>query len=641
MTTHEASWRRRLVPCTTPRCTALLGALLLAACVLQEDPARDALAVSEPTSGPIFITGHDPDFHAQGEAGARRLLVKAVEYVRHGSPLPFLWVESRIQPPTGHRVGKNGLRAIGLVEGADFIHMNAAELAAQTTGWWESLASRYSAIAVASDFGGLLTQAELDQLNAHRDDITRFVNSGGGLLALSEGGGGARLTTHDRFGFLPIDVDSTGNAVPPYTVTSYGQNEFGLIDSDVNSPSHSHFNADFGLNVVSLSAPTGQIMTLAGKARITDGGFLVANAGPDITLDATAALTPVVLDGSGSSTDPAGAPLRYIWQEAGLVLADTTSPTVSIALAPGIHTITLTVVNSRDESASDEVVITILDTLPPSITCPADMVVPTEPDVCSAHVSFPPPDVDGSDIVSVSCDHRAGDPLPGGITPVTCTAMDARGHQASCTFIITVRDGQAPLLAPPSPVTMPADALCEAPVPDLVPDAEASDNCTHDHHLVFAQEPAPGTRVGPGIHDIRIRVTDEAGNSTTASTTYTVLDATPPAITRVTPSPSVLWPPNHRMVPVIIDVDVHDACDSAVQCTITGITSNQPVNGIGDGNTEPDWEITGPLSASLRAERAGPLGERIYTLDVRCTDDSGNASTATTTVSVPHDRRDR
>src|SRR6185503_1332503 len=60
------------------------------------------------TSGPIFLTGHDPDFHAQDDAGARRLLTKAVTYVRHGSSLPMLWVESRIVTPAGHRVGKNG-----------------------------------------------------------------------------------------------------------------------------------------------------------------------------------------------------------------------------------------------------------------------------------------------------------------------------------------------------------------------------------------------------------------------------------------------------------------------------------------------------------------------------------------------------
>ena len=54
-------------------------------------------------------------------------------------------------------------------------------------------------------------------------------------------------------------------------------------------------------------------------------------------------------------------------------------------------------------------------------------------------------------------------------------------------------------------------------------------------------------------------------------------------------------------------------------------------------NTEPDWEITGPLSLNLRAERRGNGDGRIYTIEIACTDGSGNESSATTMVTVPHD----
>jgi choice-of-anchor A domain-containing protein len=487
-------------------------------------------AALDTTSGPIFLTGHDPDFHAQDDAGARRLLTKAVTFVRHGSSLPMLWVEARMSPPSGHRIGKNGLRAIGMTEGTHFIHMNAAELAAQSATWWQTLSSRYSAIGVASDFGGLLTQAELDQLNAHRDDIATFVNSGGGLMALSEGGGGAGLTTRNRFQFLPIQVVSTGNAYPPYTVTAYGQTEFGLLDSDVNSPSHSHFADSFGLNVVTRSAPTGQIMTLAGHVRITGGGFLVANAGPDQTLDATAALTPVQLNGSGSSTDPGGAPLRYRWLEGTTVLADTAQAITTVQLAPGVHTITLQVTNSRNETASDVVVITIRNTLPPSITCPQDIVRPTDPGICSAAVSFPPPTVSAPNgVESVSCDHTSGSTFLGGITPVTCTVVDRIGNRASCSFTIRVKDEEPPVIAALPPSESGVDATCQASLPDVLAGEHlAVDNCTHDHDLVFVQTPPAGTSVGAGTHTIQLQVTDESGNSSTASTQHTVVDLTPP-----------------------------------------------------------------------------------------------------------------
>ena len=53
-----------------------------------------------------------------------------------------------------------------------------------------------------------------------------------------------------------------------------------------------------------------------------------------------------------------------------------------------------------------------------------------------------------------------------------------------------------------------------------------------------------------------------------------------------------------------------------------------------------DWEITGDVSARLRAERRGNGSGRTYTIDVQCVDGSGNASaTAPATVFVPHDQR--
>jgi hypothetical protein len=68
------------------------------------------------------------------------------------------------------------------------------------------------------------------------------------------------------------------------------------------------------------------------------------------------------------------------------------------------------------------------------------------------------------------------------------------------------------------------------------------------------------------------------------------------------------------------------------------VTSSEPANGTGDGNTSSDWEITGPLTVDLRAERAGTGSGRIYTITVECRDASGNVSTGTVQVTVPHDQ---
>jgi endo-1,4-beta-xylanase len=76
-----------------------------------------------------------------------------------------------------------------------------------------------------------------------------------------------------------------------------------------------------------------------------------------------------------------------------------------------------------------------------------------------------------------------------------------------------------------------------------------------------------------------------------------------------------------------------DGCGTAT-CSIASVTSNESPNGNGDGNTATDWQITGPNTTDLRAERSGNGSGRIYTVTVCCTDPAGNASTGTTTVTV-------
>lgn len=73
-------------------------------------------------------------------------------------------------------------------------------------------------------------------------------------------------------------------------------------------------------------------------------------------------------------------------------------------------------------------------------------------------------------------------------------------------------------------------------------------------------------------------------------------------------------------------------------CWIYDITSNEDVNGNGDGNTEPDWEIVDEMHVRLRAERSAPGSGREYLIHFRCEDASGNFVLGTVEVDVPHDQ---
>jgi uncharacterized protein len=112
------------------------------------------------------------------------------------------------------------------------------------------------------------------------------------------------------------------------------------------------------------------------------------------------------------------------------------------------------------------------------------------------------------------------------------------------------------------------------------------------------------------------------------------LDTVPPTVA-VTSSLSSLGPPNHKLVPIVLSITASDNLGVG-ECRIAGVTSNEPINGIGDGNTIADWIIDGPTSLRLRSERSGAGLGRIYTITVECVDVAGNVGSATTEVTVAH-----
>jgi len=246
------------------------GATLMAAC-------------STSFAGAIFLTGHDPDFHASlggNLIGARDINTSAINYVMDSTFNPFvasapkfLFVESNIAVPGGHTIGMNGIVASGYGAGS-FDQVNASGLNAALNNLGQ--AGGYSALVIASDFGGILTQAELDILNARSTDIISFLNAGGGLYAMAESNSGAGLTPNGgQFGFLPFIVTSTafnqtevGNTVTPFGLS------LGLNVNDVNgNASHNIFTSTGGMNVVDYDA-AGHILSLATRSQITTGGVI-------------------------------------------------------------------------------------------------------------------------------------------------------------------------------------------------------------------------------------------------------------------------------------------------------------------------------------------------------------------------------
>lgn len=102
----------------------------------------------------------------------------------------------------------------------------------------------------------------------------------------------------------------------------------------------------------------------------------------------------------------------------------------------------------------------------------------------------------------------------------------------------------------------------------------------------------------------------------------------------------VLWPPNGTLqeIDVAAEADVTDPDGDEVTVEILAITQDEPVDGLGDGDTAPDGLGLGESMARVRAERAGTGNGRVYAIDFRASDPSGASCQAQLRVSVPHDR---
>ena len=148
--------------------------------------------------------------------------------------------------------------------------------------------------------------------------------------------------------------------------------------------------------------------------------------------------------------------------------------------------------------------------------------------------------------------------------------------------------------------------------------------------------------LGLGNHIVTLHVNDGVNPPVSGDVTIQVIDTTAPTLAPV-PNKTILWPPNHKMVDITIQANASDDSGESVMLSAV-VTSNEPQDGLGDGNTSPDWtepvidQVNGIITLQLRSERSGNGNGRIYTITITGTDSSGNSSQANVEIIVPHDK---
>jgi len=235
-----------------------------------------------------------------------------------------------------------------------------------------------------------------------------------------------------------------------------------------------------------------------------------ADAGPDQAIVLSGSPTASVsLDGSGSSDPDPQDTLTYSWSEGGSEIATGSSPSVSLGL--GAHLLTLTVSDGR-LSDTDEVLITVTDPSPPSIT---PHVTGTLGDngwyTSDIGISWTVVDAE-SPATTSGCDPSSVTSDTAGVS-FTCSASSAGGSAAETVSV--KRDATAPVLA------FSGNAGTYALTDTVAITCAASDAMSG-----LASSTCPGAS-GPatsfvGTNTLSASARDNAGNTASLSTSFTV-----------------------------------------------------------------------------------------------------------------------
>ncbi|MHA3684048.1 HYR domain-containing protein [Leucobacter sp. HY1910] len=232
---------------------------------------------------------------------------------------------------------------------------------------------------------------------------------------------------------------------------------------------------------------------------------------------------------TAEATGADGATVDFTVTAADLVdgaLTATCTPASGSLFALGDTTVTCTATDSQQNTATGSFHIMVSDTTEPTVSTPAAVTTEAE-SAAGSVVTFTATasdTVDGS--LPTSCTPASGELFPLGDTTVTCTAEDDAGNIGSASFVVSLVDTTAPMLAGLDSVTAEAEGPDGAEVSytvtasDLVEGSVAA-SCT----------PASGTVFALGDTTVNCEATDAQGNSATGSFTVTIEDTTEPALT--------------------------------------------------------------------------------------------------------------
>ena len=195
----------------------------------------------------------------------------------------------------------------------------------------------------------------------------------------------------------------------------------------------------------------------------------------------------------------------------------------------GTTTVTYTFTDLASNTSTCSFNITVSDNTPPVISgCPADINVNNVPGACATIVNWIEPTATDNCTATGSLiwtkSNLPGTLFPVGTMVVTYTVKDAANNVSTCSFNVTVTDNQPPT-ALCKDITVYLDPLGNATITGAQVDNGSTDNCG-----IASLNVVPNTfntsNIGPNT--VTLTVTDVNGNSSTCTSTVTIIGTLPP-----------------------------------------------------------------------------------------------------------------
>jgi PKD repeat protein len=239
-------------------------------------------------------------------------------------------------------------------------------------------------------------------------------------------------------GTTSFTLDATGSSDPDGDVLTYAWSD--ADGNAVGSEATVSVARALGSHTFTLTVTDPGAMHSSDSVSITiqDTTPPTLSLPADMVVEATSAAGAVV-EFDVTASDLAGGPLQV-----------TCTPGSGLVFGLGVTTVNCTATDSSGNTAYGSFTVTVVDTTPPVLSLPADLVLePTSPQGAVGTFSASATDlVDGA--VPVTCAPASGSVFPLGSTTMQASATDAHGNTADGSFTVTVRDTTPPALTPPA-----------------------------------------------------------------------------------------------------------------------------------------------------------------------------------------------